>query len=136
VGASEVSIELKFRAAGYRHLIAATHVPELNALGLEAGGLRVGASVTLTRLLEALRSAAAADPSTGAVFAAAAAQLRWFAGAQIRNVASLGGNIVTGASRGGGRGGGGGLRPLSLARSLHTRLLTAVHGPPSSHAPP
>ena len=59
-------------------------------------GLRVGAGVTLTALMNLFQQQVATQPrhkTRG--FAAAAEQLRWFAGRQIRNVGTLGGNIAT-----------------------------------------
>jgi xanthine dehydrogenase/oxidase len=59
-------------------------------------GLEVGAGVTLTRLQELLlQQTAKQPPHKTRGFAAAAEQLRWFAGRQIRNVGTLGGNIAT-----------------------------------------
>jgi xanthine dehydrogenase/oxidase len=36
VGNTEVGIELKFKHAGYLHLVGTTHVPELNAIEARA----------------------------------------------------------------------------------------------------
>jgi xanthine dehydrogenase/oxidase len=59
-------------------------------------GLEVGAGVTLTRLQDLLlQQIAKQPPHKTRGFAAAAEQLRWFAGRQIRNVGTLGGNIAT-----------------------------------------
>ncbi len=59
-------------------------------------GLHIGAGVTLTQLMELLRVQAAAQPAhRTSALKALAEQLRWFAGLQIRNVATLGGNIIT-----------------------------------------
>jgi xanthine dehydrogenase/oxidase len=60
--------------------------------------LEVGGSVTLTRLGEALKSLIAALPKhQTSTFTAMLEQLKYFAGVQIRNAASVGGNIVTGS---------------------------------------
>jgi xanthine dehydrogenase/oxidase len=96
VGATEVAIEMKFKKARYPVLIAPTLVPELNAVAVEAGGVRFGAAATLTRVLEASAAAAAGAPrARGAALRALAEQLRWFAGPPVRNAASLGGNVAT-----------------------------------------
>jgi xanthine dehydrogenase/oxidase len=59
-------------------------------------GVEVGAAVTLTRLEEVLRSEMSSRPSSETSgFKAVVEQLRWFAGRQIRNVGTLGGNICT-----------------------------------------
>jgi xanthine dehydrogenase/oxidase len=98
VGNTEVGIEMKFKAMMYPHLIGTTHVPELNQIEVLEEGLRVGASVPLTTLLKTLRDQIASQPAhKTSTFHAVVEQLRWFAGVQIRNTASLGGNIVTGS---------------------------------------
>ncbi|KAK9811378.1 hypothetical protein WJX72_002855 [[Myrmecia] bisecta] len=98
VGNTEVGIEMKFKDARYPVLIGATHVPELNAMEVSDAGLTVGASVTLSRLLASCLDLVAERPAhTTSTFAALAEQLRWFAGNQIRNTASVGGNVVTGS---------------------------------------
>lgn len=101
VGNTEVGIEMKFMRRDYKVLIASTHVPELNTIAPETEGLRVGSAVTLTRLLHTLKKQIQSLPAEQvAVFKAVVSQLRWFAGLQIRNTASLGGNIVTGGEVG------------------------------------
>lgn len=60
------------------------------------GGVEIGASVTLTNLLESFSEIVRErDEVETSGCKAVIEQLRWFAGAQIRNVSSLGGNIVT-----------------------------------------
>eukprot|EP00798_Chlamydomonas_sp_ICE-L_P022196 gene22196-29256_t len=98
VGSTEVGIEMKFKDCKYPVIVAPTHVPELNAIKVTATGLEVGASVTLTRLLHACKDLIASRPAyETATLQAIVNQLRWFAGMQIRNVSSLGGNICTGS---------------------------------------
>lgn len=98
-GNTEVGIEMKFKGMRYPVLIGATHVKELNAITAgPGGGVTFGASVTLTRLSDALkREIASRPPSETRGFAAIVEQLRWFAGRQIRNVSSIGGNVCTGS---------------------------------------
>lgn len=93
---TEVGIELKFKHAAYPVLIGVTHVAEMNELTPGEKGVTVGASVTLTRLMEsfaALRASVA--PHQRPVLAAVVEQLRYFAGPPIRNTAGLGGNVAT-----------------------------------------
>jgi xanthine dehydrogenase/oxidase len=60
--------------------------------------LQVGGSVTLTALLKACKACSKTRAGHEvAVVEAIAHQLKWFAGTQIRNVATLAGNIVTGS---------------------------------------
>jgi len=59
-------------------------------------GVEIGASVTLTDLLEFLTEVVTEEKEHKTKGCKAIIeQLRWFAGTQIRNVSSLGGNIVT-----------------------------------------
>ncbi|XP_046572351.1 LOW QUALITY PROTEIN: xanthine dehydrogenase/oxidase-like [Haliotis rubra] len=96
IGNTEVGIELKFKKMDYPVLIAATHIQELMDIRVTDTGLVFGASVTLSSLESALRTAVAERPeSQTRVFASILEMLRWFAGHQIRNVASIGGNIMT-----------------------------------------
>ena len=89
-GNSEVGIEMKFKNAAYPVLIGATHVPELNAVEVTPAGVSVGASVTLSRLMETCLALAAQRPRhETAVLRAVAEQLRWFAGPPIRWVVQL-----------------------------------------------
>jgi len=98
VGNTEVGIEMKFKAAGYPHLVGTTHVPELNQLEVTEEGLRVGAAVPLTKMLHRMKELIATEPRTRtSTLRAVVEQLRWFAGVQIRNTACLGGNICTGS---------------------------------------
>lgn len=60
--------------------------------------IEVGSSVTLTQLGEALKSLVAALPRhQTSTYTAFLEQLKYFAGVQIRNAASVGGNIITGS---------------------------------------
>ena len=81
----------------YPVLIGTTAVPDLNLIAESATkGMEIGAAVTLTRVLEAMQGAVKTrPPQETETCAAVAGQLRWFAGTQIRNVASLGSNICT-----------------------------------------
>ena len=60
--------------------------------------LEVGGSVTLTALMEAMQSLVKALPKhQTCTFRAMLEQLKYFAGVQIRNAASVAGNICTGS---------------------------------------
>ncbi|ONK76222.1 uncharacterized protein A4U43_C03F25280 [Asparagus officinalis] len=96
MGNSEVGIEMKFKSAQYPVLISVTHVPELNIINVTENGLEIGASVRLTELQQILRKAIEEQaPHKISSCKAILEQLKWFAGTQIRNVASVGGNICT-----------------------------------------
>lgn len=105
VGNTEVGIEVKFKAMEYMYFTNPNHVAELKVLELQPGGLLVGSAVTLQTMrdfIEELEGQAAAGAAGGSVtleqirgLVAMKHMLTWFASTQIRNVASLGGNIAT-----------------------------------------
>ncbi|XP_043691113.1 xanthine dehydrogenase 1-like isoform X2 [Telopea speciosissima] len=96
VGNTEVGIEMKLKRIQYRVLISVAHVPELNTLMVNNDGLEIGAAVKLTELVEVLKKVvterASHETSSCKAFIE---QIKWFAGKQIKNVASVGGNICT-----------------------------------------
>nr|XP_015199707.1 PREDICTED: xanthine dehydrogenase/oxidase [Lepisosteus oculatus] len=96
VGNTEVGIEMKFKNMLYPVILAPAYIPELNIIQYNERGIVFGAACSLTLIGEELRKAVSQLPKcqTG-VFQAVLEQLRWFAGQQIRNVAALGGNIMT-----------------------------------------
>ena len=95
VGNSELEIERKFRSSSWEQLICTTHVPELNVLEPGSAGLTIGASTTLTRITHMLEHLVATQPAfTTQTYKAMLAQLKWFAGTPIRNVAAIGGNVA------------------------------------------
>ncbi|KAJ7517365.1 hypothetical protein O6H91_21G020900 [Diphasiastrum complanatum] len=96
VGNTEVGIETRFKNVNYPVVIAATHVPELNATTIKDDGIEIGSSVTLAKVLEVIRECVKQrEPHEVSACLALMEQLKWFAGTQIRNVASVGGNICT-----------------------------------------
>lgn len=96
VGNTEVGIEMKFKNAQYKVLISVSYVPELNSLNVTEKGLEIGAAVRLTELQKFLKTLVLERNSqeTSSCMAIME-QLKWFAGKQIRNAASVGGNICT-----------------------------------------
>ncbi|XP_075060462.1 xanthine dehydrogenase/oxidase isoform X2 [Mixophyes fleayi] len=96
VGNTEVGIETKFKNMSYPVIIAPVWIPELNLVEHTQYGICFGAACSLTTLGEVLQKAVSELPSYKTeVFQAVLEQLRWFAGQQIRNVAAVGGNIMT-----------------------------------------
>ncbi|XP_029448890.1 xanthine dehydrogenase/oxidase isoform X2 [Rhinatrema bivittatum] len=96
VGNTEVGIEMKFKNMLYPVIIAPSRIPELSCVQRTEEGISFGAACSLTRVGDVLRKAVAELPSHQTqVFQAVLEQLRWFAGPQIRNVAAIGGNIMT-----------------------------------------
>eukprot|EP01025_Chloroclados_australasicus_P046435 TRINITY_DN5123_c0_g1_i6.p1 TRINITY_DN5123_c0_g1~~TRINITY_DN5123_c0_g1_i6.p1 ORF type:complete len:1400 (-),score=162.31 TRINITY_DN5123_c0_g1_i6:601-4416(-) len=98
VGNTEVGIEMKFKHCEYPVLVSGTHVPELNAFNVHDDRIQIGASVTLTRIMNKFKALISKLPQEKVRgLQAVCRQLKWFAGSQIRNAASLAGNIVTGS---------------------------------------
>ncbi|KAL4198306.1 hypothetical protein AMTRI_Chr03g139530 [Amborella trichopoda] len=96
VGNTEIGVERKFKNIMYEVLISVTKVPELNAFVVKDNGLEIGGAVTLSRLLKFLRKLVIErDAHETSACKAFIEQLKWFAGTQIKNVASIGGNICT-----------------------------------------
>lgn len=95
-GSTETQIEVKFKAVPYIDSVYVGDIAELKQYSLKKDYLELGANVSLTDLEsicdEALQfyGAAKAQP-----FIAIKKQIRYFAGRQIRNVASPAGNIAT-----------------------------------------
>ncbi|KAJ8022061.1 Xanthine dehydrogenase/oxidase [Holothuria leucospilota] len=96
IGNTEIGVEVKFKNQHYPVLINTRHIPELNEIKRMESGVYVGSAVTLTRLSRFLKGLIQQEPTNKTrSFEAIIEMLKWFAGIQIRNVASIGGNIVT-----------------------------------------
>ncbi|XP_048259665.1 xanthine dehydrogenase/oxidase-like [Haliotis rufescens] len=96
VGNTEVGIETKLKNMEYPILVAATHIPSLHQVETSTKGITFGSSVSLATVDDVLRKAIADMPEYKTrSFRAFVEMLQWFAGHQIRNVASIGGNITT-----------------------------------------
>lgn len=98
-GSSEVAIEVGIKGSHYPACIYISDVPELAQVSLpttESPVLEFGANLTLSDLERVVRDLIVSLPEqqTG-VLRAIRDQLRYFAGRQIRNAASTGGNIAT-----------------------------------------
>ena len=98
VGNTELGIEMKFKKQSYPVMIQPNRVQALQDIKMTDEGLVIGASVTLSNLETTLEAMIKARPNyTTKVFQQIVEMLRWFAGKQIRNVGSVGGNIITGS---------------------------------------
>ncbi|XP_061114412.1 xanthine dehydrogenase/oxidase [Conger conger] len=96
VGNTEVGIEMKFKNLVYPVILAPGLIPELNKVQHTESGIVFGAACTLTQLGDVLRDSMRDLPSHQTeIFQAVLEQMHWFAGRQIRNVAAIGGNIMT-----------------------------------------
>ncbi|KAK2191207.1 hypothetical protein NP493_57g06060 [Ridgeia piscesae] len=96
IGNTEVGLEMKLKNQHYPVIIAVTNIPELLSVERTLAGVQIGASTTLTTLKEVLQELVNTEPEHKTrVYVAILEMLRWFAGKQIRNVASIAGNIMT-----------------------------------------
>ncbi|XP_073194775.1 xanthine dehydrogenase/oxidase isoform X4 [Lepidochelys kempii] len=96
VGNTEVGIEMKLKNMLYPVIIAPAWIPEMTFVQHTEEGITFGAACTLSFVEVVLKKAVAELPSCKTeLFRAVLEQLRWFAGPQIKNVAALGGNIMT-----------------------------------------
>eukprot|EP00054_Salpingoeca_dolichothecata_P024381 m.165933 g.165933 ORF g.165933 m.165933 type:complete len:1340 (-) comp24994_c0_seq1:150-4169(-) len=95
-GNTELGIEIKFKNCLYPVMICPNAIPELHDIQQNETGVTIGGAVTLTNIEHFLTSLVSKLPSHQTQnFKAMLENLRWFAGPQVRNVASLGGNIAT-----------------------------------------
>lgn len=95
VGNTEVGIETKFKHAVYPRLIAPSEsIPELFQFSVAANKLVIGACTPLSTI-QHKADELGKDPTLVRTALPIRDMLRWFASTQIRNVACLGGNLVT-----------------------------------------
>ena len=95
-GSTETQIEVKFKAMKYSASVYVGDIPELRQYSLKDDHLEIGANVSLTDLESICDEALDRyGPFRGQPFSAIKKQLRYFAGRQIRNVASPAGNLAT-----------------------------------------
>ncbi|KAG2330892.1 hypothetical protein Bca52824_002072 [Brassica carinata] len=96
VGNTEVGIEMRLKRLQYQVLISVGQVPELNTVNVSDSGAEIGSALRLSELLKLFRKVVKERPAhETSACNAFVEQLKWFAGTQIRNVASIGGNICT-----------------------------------------
>ncbi|PIK46750.1 putative xanthine dehydrogenase/oxidase-like [Apostichopus japonicus] len=96
MGNTEIGIEVKFKDQYYPVFINAKHIHQLNGLEVSDTGVHIGAAVTLSRLSFFLtKQIKEQEGYKTKILKAITEMLGWFAGIQIRNVATIGGNIVT-----------------------------------------
>ncbi|KAK5694424.1 hypothetical protein LTS12_028646, partial [Elasticomyces elasticus] len=95
-GSTETQIETKFKALQYDPSVYVGDIPELRQYAFHHDHLEIGANVSLTDLEVICEEAIDRYGSLQSQpFQAIKKQLRYFAGRQIRNVASPAGNLAT-----------------------------------------
>ncbi|KAH3145161.1 hypothetical protein LV164_000156 [Aspergillus fumigatus] len=95
-GSTETQIEVKFKAMRYNASVYVGDIPELRQYSLRDDHVELGANVSLTDLESICDEAVEKyGPVQSQPFKAIKKQLRYFAGRQIRNVASPAGNLAT-----------------------------------------
>lgn len=98
VGNTEVGVEMKFKYFEYPLLVLPNQITELTKIEVMNDGVRFGSAVTLMEMDETLQKLIDTLPEHETrLFRSIVKMLHYFAGKQIRNVASVGGNIMTGS---------------------------------------
>lgn len=98
VGNTEIGVEVKFKHFHYPDLVLPTQIVELNRIEIKDNEVVFGSAVSLMDMDETLRQLIKTLPEHETrLFKSIVEMLHWFAGKQIRNVASIGGNIMTGS---------------------------------------
>ncbi|XP_045405291.1 xanthine dehydrogenase/oxidase isoform X1 [Lemur catta] len=96
VGNTEIGIEMKFKNMLFPLIVCPAWIPELNSVQHGPEGISFGAACPLSFVEKTLVDAVAKLPAQKTeVFRGVLEQLRWFAGKQVKSVASIGGNIIT-----------------------------------------
>ncbi|CAH2247060.1 jg23904 [Pararge aegeria aegeria] len=96
VGNTEIGVEVKFKKKIYPILLSPSAIEEMNKISVtDKKIVKVGAAVTLTELQDFLKDYIQENSAGTKTFKAIVDMLHWFAGSQVRNVASLVGNIMT-----------------------------------------
>ena len=97
-GNTEVGVEVKIKKLDYSYFVNPAQLDELLKIEATNDGIKIGSAVTLTELQEVLIHQINNLPENETRLCRAIVDmLHWFAGKQIRNVASIAGNIMTGS---------------------------------------
>ncbi|KAG6445380.1 hypothetical protein O3G_MSEX003913 [Manduca sexta] len=95
VGNTEIGVEMKFKKIVYPILLSPSTICDMMSCKVSDQGIIIGAATSLTDLQNFLEQDIKVDSNMTKVFSAIKRMLHWFAGNQVRNVASLAGNIIT-----------------------------------------
>lgn len=94
-GNTEIGVEMKFKKRVYPILLHPQLIKEMSVCKITNGGIVIGANINLSDLHDILKIETAKNIAKGKMFLSITEMLDWFAGSQVRNVATLVGNIVT-----------------------------------------
>uniref|UniRef100_A0A8D0G7C1 FAD-binding PCMH-type domain-containing protein n=1 Tax=Sphenodon punctatus TaxID=8508 RepID=A0A8D0G7C1_SPHPU len=95
VGNTSVGPDMKFKGVFHPIIISPARILDLNLVNYTKNGLTIGASCSLALVKDILENAVLELPRENTkVFCALLQQLKTLGGQQIRNMASLGGNII------------------------------------------
>ncbi|KAG0375233.1 hypothetical protein BGX24_009380 [Mortierella sp. AD032] len=95
-GNTEVGVETKFKYMEYSPFVYLHDIAELQGVSITPEGITIGANVTVANFQKALKDAIETVSEEQAhVLRAFLANIKYFAGNQIRNAASVAGNIAT-----------------------------------------
>lgn len=98
VGNTEVALEMKFKHCDYPVLIHPVLVDDVLKVEKTPDALILGGAVTLSQMQSVLKQEIRERPEAySRTYKALLEMLHWFAGKQIRNVAAIAGNIMTGS---------------------------------------
>ena len=127
-GNTELGVDMKIRSIEYKRFISCSRIPELKTLSIgEENGkrtLEIGVGITLTQLIEELKDLKSQKKCQKHEFSlvdAFLSNLRWFASNQIRNFATLAGNIINASPISD-------LNPILLASNATLTLLSERNG--------
>lgn len=95
VGNTEVGIEMKFKKIVYPVLVLPTNISHLTCSQFADSSLIIGSTTTLSDMEKILKEKVQNNAAKEKVCQSIVEMLHWFAGKQVRNVASIAGNIIT-----------------------------------------
>ncbi|XP_013187119.1 xanthine dehydrogenase [Amyelois transitella] len=95
VGNTEIGVEIHVKKINYPIFIYPTFIKEMNSCKVTNNSIIVGAAVSLTELRQVIQSQINKRADKEFLLETINDMLHWFAGNQVRNVASLVGNIIT-----------------------------------------
>ncbi|CAN2389161.1 heptaldehyde:oxygen oxidoreductase activity [Pristimantis euphronides] len=96
VGNTSIGLEIKFRGVFHPIILSIGRIPDLHTVKYTKNGISIGAACSLSMFKDTLEKAVSQLPNEKTkLFRVLLQQLKSLAGQQIRNVASLGGHIVS-----------------------------------------